>query len=151
MTATTTVVGAVLSTVSLVSSGAAVAVCAIGTYLRDRQCSKNVGLGMELCLAAACASVIIVLLDIIESCIFGCGEKNKTFGKFKQIISIPSGLYGFSVFVYLCVQVFGTSSSSCYPLLYKLGLAYCIVGFVGIGVVIVILPILVCLRVILSQ
>ena len=139
--------GAVTFTIgSLLFSLGCVGVCAAGVYYRNEHCDENVALGLELCLASSCCAVFIVCLDMVASCIIGWGEKNDTFDKIMQVIALPISLYGCAAFIYLCVQVFSTSpgDATCFPVLWKLGLAYCVIGFAAFGLIIILVPFVCC-------
>ncbi len=134
---------------TLIGSASTIGITAAGTHLRDRSCETNIALGMELCLAGGCVAMLIGTLWAVVMACFGCeaDDKDESYKQAKHLhgfISSTTGLYSMAVFIYMCVQVFRTSADECDDTLYRLGLAFCIIGFVGIGLIIFMITIACC-------
>lgn len=131
---------------TLIGFCVAASISAAGTYFRDEECDKRVPLGMILCLVGACGGIALVIVLLIIKSIWHCEEPKENDANYKTVLRFHKCLnlmhgYCMAALVYLCVQVFSTSADKCSPVLYKLGLAYCITGLVVMGLIIIIIVI----------
>jgi predicted membrane protein len=125
-------------TVSIFSCLAFFALSLAGlVYGSDRACSTHLWTGFLLILISNSISAVFTILQAVAYLINGIDNTTQTMINHRKKMTafyLSQTLYFLAAFIYLCAQVFGTSSDKCDSTFYSLGLAYCISVFVLIAV-----------------